>query len=84
MNDYRTVGYSVTDKSFNPFRDMSEDDTQRYLEELTDPELIELLGTVSNDLKRRNHLLPRPDANMAGTEAVKAVIDTLFPGGKVG
>lgn len=70
-------------ESFNPFRDLSEDDVFRYLGELTDTELLEHLGRVSDDLKRRNNLLPRPDANKSSSEAVKAVVDTLFPGGKV-
>ncbi|KKM70896.1 hypothetical protein LCGC14_1436130 [marine sediment metagenome] len=73
----------VADESFNPFRDLSENDVQRYLEELSDLELIEFMGTVSNDLKRRNHLLPRPNASTAGPAAVKVVVDTLFPGNKV-
>jgi Mg/Co/Ni transporter MgtE len=66
-------------QSFNPFRDMSVDDLQGYLRDLTDAELIDLLNTVSDDLKRRNHLLPRPDAGTAGRDAVRAVVDVLFP-----
>ena len=69
-------------ESFNPFRNLSEDDIQRYLAELDDAELLNHLGMVSDDLKRRNHLLPRPEADKSGADAVKAVVDTLFPGGK--
>ena len=70
-------------KSFNPFRDLSDADADRYLEELTDNELLTHLGKVSDDLKRRNHLLPRPESDRSGADAVKAAVDTLFPDGKV-
>ena len=70
------------ERSFNPFKDLSGDDVQRYLRELTDEELIDHLNVVSNDLKRRNSLLPRPDSENAGADAVRGIVDVLFPDGK--
>ena len=68
------------DRSFNPFKDLTDEDVQRYLGELTDEEVIEHLNVVSQDLKRRNSLLPRPSPD--GAETVRGIVDVLFPGGK--
>lgn len=66
------------ESSYNPFRDLTEDELKRYLEDLGDTELLDLLDTVSADLKRRNNLLPRPGEPGTGPDTVKNVVDTLF------
>lgn len=66
------------ENSFNPFKDLTDDDVQRYLRELSDTELLDLLDTVSADLKRRNNLLPHPGNPGTRPDVIRNVVETLF------
>lgn len=59
----------------NPLRSFDEEPFTKWLEELGDGEVIDLLNRVSADLKRRN-LLMVPEGP-EGQEAVRKIVDVI-------